>query len=176
MSTGQRYALKSATTVAEMLTDHINIAGHKAQVAGSIRRRLKSVGDIDLVVQANNLAGVTLPTWLTVVRGGKDYRRYVVPESGLGVDIWRCPSDDAWGGFMLFATGTADYNVFMRRHANQRGYKLNQHGLWRAGAHLPLREYEIVQVLGLPYLTPEERNHFKTSPQVKKPTKRKAIK
>jgi len=173
VSANQRYALKSAATVAEMITDTINLSGHKAAVAGSIRRRAKNVGDIDLVVQAHNLAGVTLPTWLTVVRGGKDYRRYVIRESGLGVDIWRCPSDDAWGGFMLFATGTADYNVFMRRQAYQRGYKLNQHGLWRGVKHLPLREDEISLVLGLPHLTPEARNRWESNI---KPTNRKAIK
>jgi len=174
VSANQRYALKSAATLAELITDIINLGGHKAAVAGSIRRRAKNVGDIDLVVQANNLAGVTLPDWLTVVRGGKDYRRYATDrygDAGLCVDIWRCPSDDAWGGFMLFATGTADYNVFMRRQANQRGFKLNQHGLWRGVKHLPLREDEISLVLGLPHLTPEARNRWESNI---KPTKRKA--
>jgi DNA polymerase (family 10) len=172
MTSGQRHPFKVAASVAEMITDHITGGGHVCAVAGSVRRRAKTVGDIDLVVMANHLHGVELPTWLHIVRGGKDYRRYVASLTNgaeIGVDIWRCPSEEAWGGFMLFATGTAEYNVHMRRHAWARGLKLNQHGLWRAGQHIGLREEEITEALNLPYLTPSERQQWKPN----KPTKRK---
>lgn len=173
MATTQRHPLKAAANVAEMITDHISGGGHVVGIAGSLRRRAKTVGDIDLVVLANHLHGVSLPTWLRVVRGGKDYRRYAAPLANgteIGVDIWRCPSEEAWGGFMLFATGTAEYNIHMRRHAWARGLKLNQHGLWRGNQHIGLREEEICEALGLPYLTPGERQQWKPN----KPTKRKA--
>ena len=161
--TKQRHKLKAAQRLAHTITDALYT--HPHAIAGSIRRGERTVGDIDIVTIAQNLNGVEFPEWMRLVRGSVDYRRYAVELNGggeMGVDIWRCPDEESWGGFMLFATGTALYNRFMRSHAKERGFKLNQRGLWRNGVHLPLKEYEICQVLELPYLTPQQRSKWET--------------
>jgi DNA polymerase/3'-5' exonuclease PolX len=163
MATIQRHPLKAAAKVAEMITDHIIGGGHTAAVAGSIRRHAKTVGDIDIITITKNLAALELPPWMRIVRGGGQYRRYAVSlENGteIGVDIWACPSEKQWGGYLLFATGTAGYNIFMRREARKYGYLLNQAGLWKNGKHLALTEHEISRALGLPHLTADERNRW----------------
>lgn len=154
----QRFAHATAYALANEIATTVERGGHQIAIAGSLRRECATVGDIDLVVLTANLDGVTLPDWLVLERGGAAYRRFTAPgDGGIGVDIWRCPDVDSWGGFMLFATGSATYNIHTRRRAKARGFVLNQSGLSRDGVRLALSERAIPETLGLPYLTPRER-------------------
>ncbi len=159
------FAYSPAKAIADAITDIIFEGCHNCIVAGSIRRGAKRVSDIDIVVVASNFKAVNIPGYLRLERGGDKYRRYSVPlgdGKDIGVDIWRCPNDEQFGGFTLFATGTAEYNIMTRQVARLNGYRLNQAGLWEGKKHLALSEEGIIRRLGLPYLTPAERNRWKS--------------
>lgn len=160
------FAYSPAKAIADMITDSISDGGHNCVVAGSIRRGAKRVSDIDIVVEASNFKAVSIPDYLRLERGGDEYRRYSVTlgnGTDIGVDIWRCPNAKQFGGYTLFATGTAEYNIMTRRVARMNGYRLNQAGLWEGNKHLALSEEGIITRLGLPYLTPSERNRWKSN-------------
>jgi len=62
------------------------------------------------------------------------------------------------GGALLESTGSAEFNIFMRRLAKEKGFKLNHQGLWKDGKLLSgAREDKIFKLLGLPYIPPEDR-------------------
>lgn len=154
--TKQRHSATVAQATADEIMNAIEAGGNRVSVAGSLRRGCDHVGDIDLVVLTSNLDALALPEWLVLERGGAAYRRYTA-DATIGVDIWRCPDEAQWGGFMLFATGSATYNIHTRQRAKARGFVLNQSGLSRDGMTLALDERGITEALGLPYLTPSER-------------------
>jgi len=161
-----RHDRNAAHALALMIADTINDGGNDCAITGSIRRWKQTVGDIDMVVLTRNLDGVTLPDWLTFERGGESYRRYSAPigyDTTIGVDIWRCADENHWGGYMLFSTGSAEYNIYLRLIAKQQGMTLNQSGLWRGKRQVALGEQQIVTALGVDYLTPRERETWTTN-------------
>lgn len=154
-----------ALNVADEIASEIERGGNRVIVTGSIRRNKPSVKDIDLVVETRQFAGVSFPEHLRLIRGGENYRQYDCELSNgrtIAVDVWRCADPEQWGGFVLFSTGSADYNVRLRHRAKTLGLRLNQSGLWRDDRHLPLCERGIVDALGLPYLSPAQREIYNT--------------
>ena len=63
---------------------------------------------------------------------------------------------------MLHATGSWQFNKFVRGRAMARGYKLNQYGLYDRGSdEVVLRndsELPFFLALGIPYVEPENRS------------------
>ena len=162
-----RFKEKEARRVADAIVSQYSEQGISLLHAGSIRRACPEVGDIDLIaLVGGRLKSLkTLPRLknLRFVRGGAEYHRYeydIKRGQTIGIDIWAA-NENTLGGMLLFATGPADYNIFLRQQAKKRGYHLNQLGLWRGDKHIPLTEDEIQGALGVPTLTPSERNMWK---------------
>lgn len=89
----------------------------------------------------------------------------------------------------LYFTGSATFNTVMRQHALQRGYTMNEHGIYKMenkkkGSRIDLlfnNEQDIFTFLGLQYKTPIERIdgsavHEITKADLKKGTEKKALK
>jgi len=74
------------------------------------------------------------------------------------VDLYLTP-ERHFGAMLLFLTGPAGYNIWMRKLAKDKGYLLNQWGLWdrRSGELIASTEEEIYSALGTPYEPPELR-------------------
>lgn len=63
---------------------------------------------------------------------------------------------------LLYFTGSDNYNVKVRQHALDRGYKLNEHGLEAVGSvpdppNRVVTEEDILAFLGLPFTPPTQR-------------------
>jgi DNA polymerase/3'-5' exonuclease PolX len=162
-----RFTGKEAQRVADAIVSQYQQAGIYLFVAGSLRRGCREVGDIDLVaLVGGKLKSLkTLPRLasLRFVRGGAEYHRYeydIKRGKTIGIDIWAA-NENTLGGMLLFATGPADYNIFLRQQAKKRGFHLNQLGLWRGGKHIALTEDEIQVALKVPMLNQWERNQWK---------------
>jgi DNA polymerase (family 10) len=87
-------------------------------------------------------------------------------ESGPSVQVdLRVVAPDAFGAALAYFTGSKEHNVRMRQRAIERGFTLNEYGLFRAGpdgspvgAPVAARtEREIFSALGLPWIPPEMR-------------------
>ncbi len=138
----------------------------RAVLAGSVRRRTETVGDIDVVVQAENAVRKRLVSRLTrlrlvarVVASGDSCISMVLRENDLQVDI-RIVDENAFGAAMLYFTGSVEHTVKLSSLAGDKGCKLNEYGLFNAqtGAYIAGRtEEEIYRRLGLQYIAPEMR-------------------
>jgi DNA polymerase (family 10) len=104
----------------------------RAESAGSLRRGLETVGDLDFIVAASDVAPVV--EWFTGQPGVRevtakgDTKASVRLESGLQADLRIVPA-----GQFAFAlhhfTGSKDHNVLMRQRALERDMSLSEWGL-----------------------------------------------
>jgi len=160
-----RTTLRTAWLMANALVDALRAGApvDRLEVAGSLRRRRESVGDLDILatsVEPDRVlaAFVALPDVATVrVRGPT--KATVVVGSGLQVDL-RVVEPAAFGAALQYFTGSKDHNVQLRTRARDRGLKVNEYGVYRdenriAGA----TEEDVYAALGLRWIPPEIREN-----------------
>lgn len=143
----------------------------KLEVAGSTRRRKETVGDVDLLVVATDGAAVatafTTHPEVTTVLGAGDTKASVVLRSGLQVDL-RIVPEKSWGAALVYFTGSKEHNVKLRMRAVERGLKINEYGVFRAGETAETdpddpdwvagkTEAEVYASVDLPWIAPELR-------------------
>jgi DNA polymerase (family X) len=162
---GDRILLSAATELAEEAVAALSEATgiERCAYAGSTRRMRETIGDIDLLVAADDSAPVMdaftrLPqTAETVVHGGK--KTSVRTTKGLQLDLRVLPPD-AWGAGLQYFTGSQPHNIRTRTIAVRSGLKLSEYGLFDAesGELLAARtEEEVYDRLGLPWIPPTLR-------------------
>jgi DNA polymerase (family 10) len=140
--------------------------------AGSYRRRKETIGDLDLLAETTDPAGLmerftSLGTVDHVVaRGG--HKSSVRLMRGPQVDLMVMPPGAA-GAYRLHFTGSKEHNVRLRARARDRGWSLSEYGFQRigedgeplSGANAELRtfasEAEAYAFLDLPFIEPEMR-------------------
>lgn len=135
----------------------------RVEVAGSARRRKETVGDLDLLVIAEEgaatMAGIAaLPQVADVLELGSTRASFRHRE-GFQVDV-RVVPPESFGAALLYFTGSKAHNIRLRELAGRKGFKLSEYGLFRlttgrrvAGA----TEADVYGALGLPYIPPEIR-------------------
>jgi DNA polymerase (family 10) len=80
-----------------------------------------------------------------------------VLRSGLQVDIRAVP-EQSYGAALLYFTGSKSQNIALRSLANERGWKLNEYGLFAGKRRIAgASETEVYQKLGLAFIEPELR-------------------
>jgi DNA polymerase (family X) len=164
---GDRILLSAATEMAEeavaALAEATGIGIERCAYAGSTRRMRETIGDIDLLVAAEDSAPVMdaftmLPqTAETVVHGAK--KTSIRTTKGLQLDLRVLPPD-AWGAGLQYFTGSQAHNIRTRTIAVRAGLKLSEYGLFDAesGRRLAAHsEEEIYDRLGLPWIPPTLR-------------------
>ncbi|MDO8469234.1 MAG: nucleotidyltransferase domain-containing protein [Candidatus Peribacter sp.] len=148
--------------VATLLKKIRSVSGvERCEVAGSFRREKETVGDIDVLVVTRSAKNVSdaialLPFVRDVVAHG-DKKLSFDLKSGIRVDI-RLVKRDQWGAALLYFTGSKEHNIALRKRAIQRGWKLNEYGLFEGEKIIASREEEdIYKALELPYTEPRQR-------------------
>lgn len=104
----------------------------RAETAGSLRRGLETVGDLDFLVTAGEMAPVadwfgSLPEVREVTARG-DTKVSVRLNSGLQADLRLLP-DEQFAFALHHFTGSKEHNVQMRQRALARGLSLSEWGL-----------------------------------------------
>jgi DNA polymerase (family 10) len=159
----QRVPLAVAQRHADPLLAYLKAdpAVREAVVAGSLRRRRDSVGDIDVLVVSDHGNAVTkhfatYPAFREVLARGTK-RASAVLASGLQVDL-RIVPPESFGAALLYFTGSKAYNIELRRRAIARGLKLNEYGLFKGERRVAgATEESIYAALDLPWAAPEQR-------------------
>ena len=108
----------------------------RAEAAGSLRRGMETVGDLDFIVAASEVAPVvewftTRPGIVEVTAKGET-KASVRYESGVQADLRIVPEDQFVFALHHF-TGSKDHNVQMRQRALAQGLSLSEWGLAPAG-------------------------------------------
>lgn len=135
----------------------------KIEVAGSLRRWLETIGDIDILVASTNStpimqAFVQLPSVQQVLAHG-DTKSSVLLKEGIQADI-RVVDFQSFGAALQYFTGSKAHNIALRRLAQQHGWKLSEYGLFDTKTNQKIagqNEDEIYNRLGLPWIPPELR-------------------
>jgi DNA polymerase (family 10) len=139
-----------------------NLPGvERAVIAGSIRRRRDTIGDVDILVAARQPERVSrafesLPEVQTVLAHGPT-KTLVRLGNGIDADL-RVLSPESFGAALLYFTGSKAHCVALRRIAQKKGLKLNEYGLFRGRRPVAAATEEAVYAaLGLPWIPPEIR-------------------
>jgi DNA polymerase (family 10) len=142
------------------------------EAAGSFRRRVPTIGDIDLLAASTEPRAlaerfVTMASVEKVLARGP-HKSAVVLNEGRQVDLMIAPPA-AYGTFLVHFTGAKAHNVRLRGIARERGWTLSEHGFARLGPDgeplggdaAELRtfpdEESVYRFLDLPWIEPELR-------------------
>ena len=160
----KRFKLSEVEAEAEALLIHMRPAARdQVAVAGSYRRRRDTVGDLDVLMIARDggAAGERLAKYDNVssVLAHGATRTTVVLRSGLQVDLRVVPKE-SYGAALMYFTGSKAHNIALRGLANDRGWKLNEYGLFAGTRRLAgATEKEVYSKLGLSIIPPEMREN-----------------
>ena len=159
----KRFKLPIAEAEADALLKYLRqgLKDGELVVAGSYRRRRETVGDLDVLVAARDTGGVgdRLTKYENVadVLAHGPTRTAVVLRSGIQVDLRVVPAR-SFGAALLYFTGSKAHNIALRGLANDRGWKLNEYGLFSGKRSIAgATEQQVYGKLGLPYIAPELR-------------------
>lgn len=147
----------------------------RVEVAGSYRRRKETVGDIDLLIQAEEGWPAIMDHFTgfnsveRVVSAGET-RGSVVLRSGLEVDLRILP-ERSMGAALHYFTGSKEHSVAIRQLAQRQGLRVNEWGVFRvpegdgdggdeAGERIAgTTEEDVFGALGLEWIPPVLREN-----------------
>lgn len=187
----ERLLLGPAMGVAErFVTAMKRVRGvERVEAAGSLRRGKDTIGDIDVLVATTDPSGasaafVKVEGVRSVIVAGESktsVRASVDADSGrwtfegevekgrtVQVDLRVVPRE-SWGAALMYFTGSKEHNVKLRQRALDRGFTLNEYGLFpEDGEDVPPQkrgvkpvaagsEEEVYAALGLGWIPPELR-------------------
>lgn len=150
-------ALETAVRLLEWLRAHESVSA--AEIAGDLRRRLETVGAVDLVAASEHPASV-LAAFAAL--GGsaaiQDDQQASFPlEDGLKVRC-RCVSPESFVAAMVWETGNEMHLRELVARADARGLQLTSEGLFRGSGLISVpAESALYEMLDLGYVPPELR-------------------
>jgi DNA polymerase (family 10) len=160
-----RMLLGRALPLAEELAHALERVKEVKQLslAGSIRRRKETVGDIDILATSAKPdkimdAFVRLPQVADVLeRGGT--KASVRHREGIQVDL-RVVEPETFGAALVYFTGSKQHNIRIREMAQKKGLKISEYGVFRESTGRRVAgktEDEVYAAVGLPWIPPELR-------------------
>jgi len=151
-----------------------DLSTFKWSICGSYRRGKADCGDIDILCTSSKKSYSDMKAFIQGLKNMKYIiddltpnatKKYMgvarLKEGGLArrIDI-RFVNYDQYGSAMLYFTGNKDFNIMMRNKAIDKGYKLNEYGLFDAKTNEQFdchSEETIFTKLGMDYIVPEHR-------------------
>ncbi len=137
-------------------------AVREVEIAGSLRRRVETIGDLDVLVTSDRPAAVLehfvrLPPVAAVLARGET-KCSVRHHDGIQVDL-RVVEPDAFGAALQYFTGSRHHNVKLRELAVRKKLKISEYGVFdERGRRVAGRtEAEVYAAVGLPWIPPELR-------------------
>ncbi len=164
-----RFLLKEVLNDFEAIENKLGrIKGmEKVSVAGSVRRRKETIGDVDFLVAVRDSSDkylvekimktfVSLEGVVKIVSKGET-RSSVKTKQGLDMDL-RLVSLGSFGSALQYFTGSKAHNIALRKIAIKQGLKLNEYGLFKNDRKIKGEtEEEIYERLGMDWIPPELR-------------------
>jgi len=157
------YILPIATGIKEKLRDLDEV--QRIKIAGSIRRRKETIGDVDILIISSNPENVMdffteLPEVEKIVSKGHT-KSTIITADNLQVDL-RVVEEPSFGSALQYFTGSKEHNIKLRTIALDKNYKLSEYGLIDKDSNESIageNEKEIYDALGLDYIVPELREN-----------------
>ena len=166
-------AENAAMAVYSVIKSHPGII--RSEIAGSLRRKKETIGDIDIVVSAKKKDVKAIMKLFTThknverIIGEGETKSSVVLDTGINCDL-RIVNDSEFPFALNYFTGSKDHNVRIRSLARENGWSLNEYGFsiidsgekrGKSKKVVPCKEEkDIYKAVGLPYIEPELREDF----------------
>jgi DNA polymerase (family 10) len=135
----------------------------KAEIAGSLRRKLETIGDLDFLAASSNPKSVmewfTTQPFVERVLGKGLTKSSVKLKGGMQADLRIVPATQFEFALAYF-TGSKEHNIKLRTRSVKRGWTLSEYGLEKgpiAKMKKNATETDIYKALGLSYIPPELR-------------------
>ena len=131
-----RHLLADTAAVCEELLSHLRAHETAAEFipVGSLRRGRDTCGDIDVLCIGGNgeavMAAFVAHPRVERVLGQGDTKSSVQLRGGFQADLRRVEPESR-GAAMQYFTGSKAHNIVVRDRAIQRGFKLNEYGLFK---------------------------------------------
>ncbi|MGH2739138.1 MAG: DNA polymerase/3'-5' exonuclease PolX [Actinomycetota bacterium] len=178
---GGRVQLGVAIDLAEEILGRLkeHKAVRRADYAGSLRRMVETIGDIDLLVASDKpeevMEAFTSMLYVNRVLAKGETKSSVITTKGLQVDL-RVVEPQVWGAALQYFTGSKAHNIRTREMAVRKGLKLSEYGLFRAKSGKLIvaeTEEEVYEHLGLLWIPPtlrEDRGEIEATLEGNLPT------
>ncbi|MFN8265523.1 MAG: helix-hairpin-helix domain-containing protein [Chitinophagaceae bacterium] len=137
-----------------------------AIIAGSIRRKKETIGDIDIICIATKAnqkktakAISQLPLIKKIIAAGNTKVSFIIADHEMQVDV-RIVTEEEAGAALLYFTGSKEHNIQLRTLARKKGWKINEYGVFdeQTGKRLAGKtEEDIYSLLGYRFIQPENR-------------------
>jgi DNA polymerase (family 10) len=164
-SNGSRFLLGDILPVAEAIMKRLEVlpGTRVISLAGSIRRRKETIGDVDILAASEDPEKLItefcfLPE-IDRVLGRGPTKSSIILTSGVQVDLRVVDKDQYWAALVYF-TGSKAHNIALRRRALDRNWKLNEYGITHLSDGTMLKaqtEQDLYRMLDLQYIEPELR-------------------
>ena len=133
--------------------------------AGSLRRKKETIGDIDIVCASTDLPGVmnafiNLSQCKGILLQGET-KSSIITNDNIQVDL-RVVKPESYGAALQYFTGSKEHNIKLRNLANEKGYKINEYGLFKIKNNKKVtgkKEEDIYNQLGLKWIPAELREN-----------------
>ncbi len=169
------FALHIANFIISSLKNNLKDIITNISPAGSTRRMKETVGDIDILVTVKHKRFVdkvnenfkSLEIVKEVLWEGPT-RTSILTKDGVQVDL-RIIEKSSWGAALQYFTGSKAHNIALRKICLEKGYKLNEYGLYKDDKLVTSEtEEEIYLTLGLYPPPPELRENLGELEEAKK--------
>lgn len=164
-SHGSRIPLTVALKVAENIVMELKATGlcDRIEIAGSVRRRKETIGDIDILVSSKKPEKVmdVFCAYALVERvlGKGETKSSVQLSAGVNADL-RVVDEKVFGAALHYFTGSKEHNVAVRSLGIKKGMTINEYGVHKGTAEkkgklLASRtEEDVYKAVGLAYVPP----------------------
>jgi DNA polymerase (family 10) len=156
------YKLPDAEEIVSLLEKRDDV--DRVNLAGSIRRRRPTIGDIDILITVNGenekiIDFFTSLEQVDVVLSKGKRKSTVVLNNGVQTELMII-EPETYGAALQYFTGNKAHNIKLRNIAIDNGWKLSEYGLMERESEKLIAgetEAEIYGSLGLRYIAPELR-------------------
>ena len=146
--------------LANNLIKNLKLYCKKIQIVGSIRRKEPNPVDIDIVLIPKNLdykkkIEEFMKKKGKFIQGGEHESTWKI--EGVKIELYYTISKE-WGATLLAYSSKIGSSIGLRVVAKRKGFKLNQHGLFKRGKLIAGKtEKDIYKALERSYKDPQER-------------------
>jgi DNA polymerase (family 10) len=159
-----RMVLPEADAIAQDVLSHLreNNAVLRADALGSLRRKVATIGDVDIAASTRKPKDVVehflkFPHIKLIDKGPGGAT--ILVASGRQVDL-RVQTPEGYGAMLQYFTGSKNHNIKLREYALARGLSLSEHGI-KSAKTKKLTAYATEEAfykqLGLAWIPPEIR-------------------
>lgn len=163
-----RMVLPYANDLANKMVEYLLQSKYvlKAYPLGSLRRKVSTIGDIDIAVVSNAHKAVldhfsAYPGKEKLIERG-DKTASILVSSGRQIDLM-VASPDGFGALLQHFTGSKAHNIHLREYALSKGLSLSEYGIKKKNLKGEIRlskydtEEKFYKALGLSWIPPEMR-------------------